>query len=99
MRTETIERVALTEAHLVRIELLIEDGNAPSRAVAQRAGFTREALMKKKAYPRGEQRDVALFSLLVPSTSQGVHDFERVNGPSTQYRIAAENSSTREGLR
>lgn len=53
---------SLTKGNLVRIELLVEEGNVPSRKVAEQSGFEFEGLMRKKAFHRGEYRDLLLYS-------------------------------------
>jgi RimJ/RimL family protein N-acetyltransferase len=47
-----------------RIEIKTEPGNAISQRVAQRAGFTREGLLRSHAVIKGRRRDMVVFSLL-----------------------------------
>jgi RimJ/RimL family protein N-acetyltransferase len=47
-----------------RIEIKTEPGNAISQRVAQRAGFTREGLLRSHALIKGRRRDMVVFSLL-----------------------------------
>ena len=49
---------------LVRIELWSIVGNEPSDAVARRAGFAEEGVLRSRFPCRGEYRDVRCFSLL-----------------------------------
>ncbi|MBV9353989.1 MAG: GNAT family N-acetyltransferase, partial [Chloroflexi bacterium] len=49
---------------LERIDLLVATGNAPSQRVAERAGFTREAVLRSY-FPSSEGRlDMVAFGLL-----------------------------------
>ena len=45
-----------------RIELWIEPENAPSLRVAERAGFTREGLLRSFAVIDGRRRDMLMYS-------------------------------------
>jgi RimJ/RimL family protein N-acetyltransferase len=47
-----------------RIEITIEPANAASRAVAERAGFTFEGVMRSHTLIKGRRRDMAMYSLL-----------------------------------
>ncbi len=61
---ERIARFALSEYELHRLELLAAVGNAPSRAVAERAGFTLEAILRERLRtPRGFE-DCAVYARL-----------------------------------
>ena len=53
-----------TRADLVRIELWSIVGNEASDAVARRAGFSEEGVLRSRLPYRGEYRDVRCFSLL-----------------------------------
>jgi RimJ/RimL family protein N-acetyltransferase len=52
------------ERGVARVELEVEPGNAASRAVAARAGFTEEGTLRQRALHRGRRIDVVLCSLL-----------------------------------
>src|ERR671923_1417748 len=54
----------LTELGLERIELLAHPGNEASQRLAERAGFTREGLLRRYRRRRGEREDLVMFSLL-----------------------------------
>ncbi len=47
-----------------RIQLGIEPENAPSRAVAERAGFTFEGVLRSWFVNKGVRRDAAMYSLI-----------------------------------
>ena len=49
---------------LERIDLLAGTGNAASQKVAQRAGFTREAVLRSYMRGKGERQDMVAFGLL-----------------------------------
>jgi RimJ/RimL family protein N-acetyltransferase len=49
---------------LARIELLAAEGNAASQRVAERAGFTREAVLRSYMRLKGRQQDMVAYSLL-----------------------------------
>ena len=49
---------------LVRIELWSIVGNEASDAVARRAGFSEEGVLRSRLPMRGEYRDVRCFSLI-----------------------------------
>ena len=59
-----IARYAFTELGVTRIELWIEPANRASLRVAERAGFTREGLMRSFAVIAGERRDMLMYSRL-----------------------------------
>ncbi|HEY7484628.1 MAG TPA: GNAT family N-acetyltransferase [Streptosporangiaceae bacterium] len=52
------------EKGLHRVELLAATGNAPSQRVAERAGFTREGVLREVLVVPGGRADGVLFSLL-----------------------------------
>jgi RimJ/RimL family protein N-acetyltransferase len=54
----------LRELGLERIELIAAAANARSQAVAERAGFTREALLRSYSPDRGGRVDMVCFGLL-----------------------------------
>jgi len=47
-----------------RIEITIEPGNAASRRVAERAGYTFEGVLRSHTVIKGKRRDMAMHSLL-----------------------------------
>ncbi len=49
---------------LERIELLAATGNPASQRVAERAGFTREAVLRSFMRGEGERQDMVAFGLL-----------------------------------
>ena len=55
---------ALTELGVGRLELLAEPANIGSCALAERAGFTREAVLASKTLHRGERRDLVMYARL-----------------------------------
>ena len=60
-----VARWAFDELAIERIELRVHPDNAPSRRVAERAGFTREGLERaSRAWPDGTRFDSIVYSLL-----------------------------------
>jgi [ribosomal protein S5]-alanine N-acetyltransferase len=55
---------AFEELPLARLQLHTLPGNAASERVAERAGFTREGLLRSFAEMKGERVDITMFSLL-----------------------------------
>lgn len=55
---------------LERIVLLAATGNAPSQHVAQRSGFTREAILRSYMRGRGERHDMICYGW-VPASGPG----------------------------
>ena len=49
---------------LQRLELLAHSEDAPLQRVAQKAGYTREGLLRRYRRRRGERGDLVMFSLL-----------------------------------
>jgi RimJ/RimL family protein N-acetyltransferase len=47
-----------------RIEITVEPSNAASRAVAERAGYTFEGVLRSHTLIKGRRRDMAMYSLL-----------------------------------
>jgi RimJ/RimL family protein N-acetyltransferase len=58
------------ELGLGRVEIKSHPDNAASHRVAERAGFTREGLLRSHALIKGRRRDMIVFSLL-PGEPQG----------------------------
>ena len=60
-----VARWAFAEVGIARIELRVHLENAPSRRVAERAGFTREGVERaSRAWPDGTRFDSIVFSRL-----------------------------------
>lgn len=55
---------AFEELGVHRVELWIDPDNAPSLAVAERAGFAREGLLRSFRLVAGRRRDMLMYSLL-----------------------------------
>ena len=55
---------ALDELGLVRIELRITAGNAPSIRVAEKCGYEREGVLRSVHFKQGRRSDVAVYSRL-----------------------------------
>jgi RimJ/RimL family protein N-acetyltransferase len=49
---------------IARIEITIEPANDPSRAVAERAGYELEGILRSHTVIKGTRRDMAMYSLL-----------------------------------
>ena len=65
-----LARWGFDELGFGRIEIKTEPGNAISQRVAQRAGFTREGVLRSHALIKGRRRDMVVFSLLPGDMSQ-----------------------------
>jgi RimJ/RimL family protein N-acetyltransferase len=59
-----ISRWALEDQKLVRVQLTAEPGNVASQRVAEKAGYTREGLLRRFLNIGGERRDGIMFSRL-----------------------------------
>jgi RimJ/RimL family protein N-acetyltransferase len=59
-----LSRWAVTEGDVARLELTTHPENVPSQRVADKAGFTREAVLRSHIRFREGRRDSVLFSLL-----------------------------------
>jgi RimJ/RimL family protein N-acetyltransferase len=55
---------ALTELGLERLELLANPENEASQRLAERAGFTREGVLRRYRRRHGQREDLVMFSLL-----------------------------------
>jgi RimJ/RimL family protein N-acetyltransferase len=55
---------AFDELRLVRVEVTIEPGNAPSRATAESVGFHEEGILRSYMTVAGARRDMLMYSLL-----------------------------------
>ncbi len=59
-----VARWAFGALGLARLELYTMPGNAASERVAEKAGFTREGVLRSRRLIKGERTDVTLFALL-----------------------------------
>jgi RimJ/RimL family protein N-acetyltransferase len=59
-----LARWALDELKLPRLQLGTLPGNTASERVAEKAGFSREGVLRSYLDQRGERRDVLMWSLL-----------------------------------
>jgi RimJ/RimL family protein N-acetyltransferase len=59
-----LARWALDELRLPRLQLGTLPGNTASERVAEKAGFSREGVLRSYLDQRGERRDVLMWSLL-----------------------------------
>jgi len=59
-----VSRWALTELGVARVALHTDADNDASQRVADRCGFTREAVLRSFEERKGDRRDVVVFSLL-----------------------------------
>ena len=64
MATRLAARFGFEELGLHRIEIVAAVGNVPSQRVAEKAGATREGVLRKRLLIRGESLDAVLFSLV-----------------------------------
>jgi RimJ/RimL family protein N-acetyltransferase len=62
--TRLLARWALTELGLERLELLANPENEASQRLAERAGFTREGVLRRYRRRHGHREDLVMFSLL-----------------------------------
>jgi RimJ/RimL family protein N-acetyltransferase len=62
--TRQAARFAFEELGLHRIEIVAAVGNVPSQRVAEKAGATREGVLRKRLLIHGESQDAVLFSLV-----------------------------------
>jgi RimJ/RimL family protein N-acetyltransferase len=60
----TISRWLIGERGAARVELVAEPENTPSLRVAERAGFTREGVLRQRLVTHGRRADAVMFSLL-----------------------------------
>jgi RimJ/RimL family protein N-acetyltransferase len=59
-----LSRWALDELGLVRLQLVTDVENVASQRVAERAGFTREGILRQALEVKGRRSDCVMFSLL-----------------------------------
>ncbi len=57
-------RFAFEELGLQRIEIVVAIGNVPSQRVAEKAGATREGVLRNRLLINGQSLDAVLFSLV-----------------------------------
>jgi RimJ/RimL family protein N-acetyltransferase len=57
-------RWAIETLGVARLELLVQPDNAASLAMAERAGYTREGLLRSHSLIRNERKDMVMMSLL-----------------------------------
>lgn len=57
-------RFAFEKLKMQRVEIVVEVENAPSLRAAEKAGATREGLLRNRLNNRGEPRDALIFSLI-----------------------------------
>ena len=62
--TRLLARWGIEQLGLERIELLANPANEASQRLAERAGFTREGLLRSYRRRKGEREDLIMFSLL-----------------------------------
>ena len=61
---ELIARFAFAELGAARVQLRTEPDNVASQRVAEKAGFTREGVLRSLLEFKGRRRDAVMFSLL-----------------------------------
>ena len=59
-----VARFGFEQLGLQRIEIVAAVGNIASQRVAEKAGATREAVLRKRLLINGESQDAVLFSLV-----------------------------------
>ena len=62
--TRLLARWGLEQLGLERVELLANPANEASQRLAERAGFSREGLLRSYRRRKGEREDLIMFSLL-----------------------------------
>ncbi|HEX8891487.1 MAG TPA: GNAT family protein, partial [Pyrinomonadaceae bacterium] len=62
--TRLAARFALEELKLQRVEILAATGNHASQRVAEKAGATREGVLRKRLLVKGQAQDAVLYSLV-----------------------------------
>jgi RimJ/RimL family protein N-acetyltransferase len=63
--TRLVSRFAIEHLGLQRVEILAAVGNLPSQRVAEKAGATKEAVLRKRLRLHGEPVDAVLYSLVI----------------------------------
>jgi ribosomal-protein-alanine N-acetyltransferase len=69
--TRLLARWALTALGLERLELLANPENEASVRLAERAGFTREGVLRRYRRRHGVREDLVMFSLLAEDLDKG----------------------------
>ncbi|KAG9451969.1 hypothetical protein H6P81_004873 [Aristolochia fimbriata] len=59
-----VSRVFDEWSHLERVEALVDVGNYGSQRVLEKAGFTREGVLRKYSMLKGRMRDMVMYSFL-----------------------------------
>ena len=65
--TEAIQMIVeylVLNTKVVRMQVRTDEGNIPSHKALEKAGFTREGIMRKESYVEGDYRDMFLYSIL-----------------------------------
>lgn len=76
---DTLARFAFCELGLGRVEIVVATGNAPSLALAEKAGALRECLARNRLKVHGKFMDAYVFSL-VPTPDLRVEQVQRSDG-------------------
>ncbi len=72
--TRLLARYAFEKEHLHRVEILVAAGNLASQRVAEKAGATREGVLRDRLNVWGMYHDAVLYSLLATDERQGATD-------------------------
>jgi ribosomal-protein-serine acetyltransferase len=64
LATEALTRYAFEELGLHRVWISVDEDNASSRAVPERLGFVREAILRDDSYLAGRFRDKVIYGML-----------------------------------
>lgn len=59
-----VARWGLEELGLVRVEVIVDVDNVPSQRVAEKAGFVREGVLRRRLEVEGRRSDGVMYSLL-----------------------------------
>ena len=70
--TRVLSRWGFEELGLARVQLFADSGNGASQRAAERAGFTREGLLRAYVSLRGTRRDYVVFSMLPSDVAASV---------------------------
>jgi RimJ/RimL family protein N-acetyltransferase len=65
------QKFAFTQLGLRRIEIVAAVGNVPSQRVAEKAGASREGVLRNRLLINGESLDAVLFSLVPEDVLSG----------------------------
>jgi ribosomal-protein-serine acetyltransferase len=72
--TRLMARFAFEKLKMQRVEIVVEVENVPSLRAAEKAGATREGLLRNRLNNRGEPRDALIFSLIPQDLSPPSHE-------------------------